>query len=935
MLIRRIRYWLENRRRYGELRTEMEEHIAERAGALERDGFSPSDALAEARRRFGNQIQKQEESREIWIARWWADFVDNFRIATRMLLHNKGWIAVAVFSLAVGIGTNVGMLGLALPFLEKVPVRDPDELITFRFGRTGRTTLEELNQILASFFVFEQLQAANRTLTDVFAFSYAARCAWQMTSMGDCPGNGQLIANGRGDVARFQYVSGNYFSALGIGAVRGRTLSTADDSLSAEPVGMVSYRYWQQRFGGDPGVVGLSAILDNEPVTIIGVLPDGVRDLLVPEAGARGAPDIILPLALRRRVLERRGRTAAVREAFKIGVPTPEWLVVMGRRKPGVTVSQVEADLGEVAARAARQDWENFLNSLSQAEREQLEKSRLRPFINKMFPRARVVPASRGVLDIHPGVRDGITFLFTICGIFLFIVCMNVTTLLLARAAVRQTEFGVRAALGAGRGRLIGQLLTESCLIGLVAGVIGLAVGQWPAVVSDMLGPEMPRPPFSLSLSDWRVLTVTFGLSFLVGLVAGVGPAWSVVTVAARPGLRRVVPFGATRSLLTRSMLIAQVALSIALLIVAGLFMKSVQNCEATNVGFNIDNLAVFTVAPGAIGYDSVRVQGIYEQLLDRLSRVAGVKSASFSSGVLLGRDSGVPVLFPKPRDSAAATTSRAIVHPGFFGTMEIPLRFGRTFLESDQRAAPRVAVVNEAFVRNFFSNDNPIGAYVRLDAPQQLQEVEIVGVVGDTKSGRDAERAVAPMLYTSSFQEEIGRATFSVRTAGTAPNLLPQIREAIQSVDASLPIIGLVTYQSVFDLQALDRIVSGRLTRLVGGLALLFAMIGLFSLMSYTVSRRTREIGIRMSLGARRSNVLLSVLRETLSLVVIGVVVGVAFASALSPVVQSQMMGLSPHDPGTIGFVIVLALGVGAAAGYFPARRAAGVEPLIALRDE
>jgi predicted permease len=865
----------------------------------------------------------------------------DLRHGWRILAQNKRWTAIAVLSLAFGIGTNVGLFGLVAPFIEKLPVRNPDELVAFRFGSSGPVTMEALNQVLTSSFVFEQLQAANQTLTDVFAFSFtAARCDWQTTSKGECPGNGNLIANGGGEVARFQYVSGNYFTALGISAVRGRTITPSDDDRSASPVAVVSYDYWQQRFRGDPAVVGMSVILDNEPVTIVGILPEGLRDPLQRQR-LQGVSDILLPLALQQRAWDRRPRAAVIQEAFNAGVPASGWLAIMGRRKAGVTISQVQANLGDVAARAARREWETFYSSLSTKERAEVQTSRLRPFLSRIFPRAQIVPGSRGVLDVDLAIIYNIAFLFTISGIFLFIVCMNVANLLLARAAVRQTEFGVRSALGASRGRLIGQLLTESSLLAVLAGVVSLWVARWPAVVLGMLTAGWPgEKPVSLpSLTDWYGLSVTFCLSLLVGLVSGVGPAWTVWSVARTPALRQVVPFGGSRSLLTRSMLIAQVALSIALLIVAGLFMQSVRNLEDMNLGFNLNNVAVFTIDPAANGYDPVRVQGIYEQVLNRLSRVPGVKSASFSNGLILGPESDVPVSIPKPHDGAAGTsTGRSVVHQDFFRTMEIPLRLGRTFTGEDGKSAPRAAVVNEAFVRTFFSNTNPIGAYLRFGTPPQTQEAEIVGVAGDTKleMRRDIEKPVRPMLYTTSLQEEIGRVTFEVRTVGSPGDVLPSIREAVRAVDPSLPVFGLLTYRFVFEMQVIgDRIIFGQLTRAIGGLALLFAMIGLFGLMSYTVARRTREIGIRISLGAQRRGVLLSVMRETLSLVATGVLVGVAFASALSPLLEAELSGLTPYDPGIIGLVTLLTFAVGAIAGYLPARRAAAVDPMIALRHE
>ena len=857
-------------------------------------------------------------------------FISDLRHSWRNILKNKRWTAVAILGLALGIGANVGMLRTVSPLIVKLPVRNPDELVAFRYAR-GRVTITELNQAQVSTFVFRQLQAANQTLTHVFGFSETVNCSPELTGSA-CPGNGSLVVSGRGDLARFQYVSGNFFTALGIPAARGRTLVSSDDSLSAPPVAVISNEYWRLRFNGDPSIVGSPAIFNDEPVTIVGILPARVRDPLQPQDTIS---DILLPLAAPLRAMNRRSQTDVVQEAFNIGVPAMGWLAVMGRLKPGVTLAQVEANLGGVAARASREEWDAFWARLSPEQRLQVPTSRLKGFLNpRRFFSIRVVPGNHGVLDMHPGIVYNVAFLFTISGIFLFIVCMNITNLLMAQAASRNAEISVRAALGAARSRLMRQFMTQSSLLAVLAGVVSLWVAQWPAFLFPVEPDGRPSPLIDSmpAVTSWPVLIVTLGLSLLVGLVSGIGPAWNALSSSAAPALRRVVPFGGSRSVLTRAMLIAQVALSLSLLIVAGLFMKSVRNAENANLGFDVNHLAIFKVEPKETGRER-----IYEQILERLSRTAGVRAASFSDGILLGMESGTPVLIPKSVEGSIGTgTGAKAVHPDFFKTMQIPLRLGRTFNDGDRRSAKRVAVVSEAFVRKFFPAANPIGQFVRFGSRGEEQDVEIVGVAGDVRPAKNPEGPGFPMLYTSSVQDDIGNATFEVQTAGDPGKAIASIREAVHGVNPTLPVFGLMPYKLVYEWIGVgDRAIFASLTRSMGGLALLFAMIGLFSLMSYTVARRTREIGIRMAIGAQRYVVLLSVIRETLSLVAVGVAVGVGFALALSPLLESELSGLSPHDPATIAFMIALTFVVGAAAGCFPALRAAAVDPMVALRDE
>lgn len=909
-----------------DLAEELESNIALEIEHHLRSGVPPEEARRRTLAKYGSLDSVKEQCKDhraipllVVIEQCWADL----RYASRVLFQNKGWNAVAVLSLAFGIGANAGLFGLFFPFFEKLPVRNPDELVAFRYGR---------EPMLTSYSVFEELRLANRTLSDIFAFSRVENCP----SMVLCPGKGNLIAEGKGEAALFQYVSGNYFTALGISSMRGRTIRVTDDMPSAEPVAVISTRFWEARFQRNPAILGASVLLDNEPLTIVGVLPPDVKNSYGSSSSLRvEVADIFLPLAL-----EARTRARAKRDLLKAGaasfwqqMPNTNWLAVMGRLKPGVTAAQVEANLGEVVSRATRDEWNSFLSRLTPEERAD-------PYLNirRSFGRARIAPGSRGVAEVHPGVRRAMVFLSTVCGILLFIVCMNVTNLLLARAAVRQREIAVRWALGASRRRLLRQLLIESILLALAGGIVSAAVAHWPAILYKLLVPAGMDLPALNFVFDWRVLGFTIALAALTGLAFGIGPALRAVSLDRRAAMHgAVVPFGGSRSRMARALLMAQVGLSIAFLIVAGLFTRAVHNMRSVQLGFNPRNVAVFTIDPAARDYSDARIAGLQAEIADRLSRIPGVRSVTFSDRLLLGSPAPVPVsIRMQEQTTRVDSVSPWAVHHNFFTTMEIPLRIGRLFTGQDHQAAPRVAIVNEAFVRAFSSSPNPIGAQVSFTAkPRRTDLMEIVGVVGDVKTG-SFEAGAQPRLFTPYLQHPAGQTTFEVRTVGEPSQMLPVIRAAVHAVDPTLPVYALFTHSFLTELDMMgDGIIFGSLMRLIAGIALVFAMTGLFSLMSYTVSRRTKEIGIRMTVGAQPRNVLFAVMRETLSLVLVGVVAGCCFAFALTPVLQMQLFGLSPHDPATIAGVIALTFAVSAVAGYWPARRASRVDPMVALRHE
>jgi predicted permease len=921
-----------------DLQDELDFHIAMREDQLR--GAGDRTPKTTARKQFGNTTRLREDCREVWtfqfFERWWTDL----RYAVKGLNQNKAWTGVAVISLGVGIGINTGVLRITLNAHPELPVKNPEELVAFHFGSQKAGPKEGFWR-LTSIAEFKALQSANQTLTDLFAFSNKLP-------------DGNIIVSGQGETVDYQYVTGNYFKALGITPALGRGILPDDDRPAAAPVGVISYSYWSRRFHRDPSVPGTQVVMNRQgniglwrslgqPVTIIGVLPDGLID---PSGLSPDMPDIQLPIALvppppdstipgnpADQTLDPRADTPVVYQqpSFWLKMPNFDFLSVMGRRKADVSLAQIQANFSERAGQAQKAEWDAFLSRLTPEERSD-------PYLNgnrRNWAHAYIVPGNRGVADPDPKVRRDLIFITTVAGIALLMVCMNLANHLLARAASRQQELAVRAALGASRARLLRQLLTETAVLSVFAAIVAIPVSYWPSLaLSAWLAPGEPVP--QLHAMDWRILGLNFGLALIAGWVATAGPAFRTIAMNARGGLQGdMTPFSGAR-LLPRILLITQVAVSIVLLVVAGLFVKAVRNIREVKLGFNPANVAVFTIDPSGNGYNSTRSAEIEAQIVQKLLLTPGVESATLSDRRIdefAAGNRGKTRVITGREDTAV---ERCTVDVGFFTTLQIPLRLGRAFTASDDLAGPPVAVVNEAFVRTFFKTPNPVGEHIRYGGDEKhAHDAQIVGVVGDVKTGQP-EDADKPMLFTPHSQSPFGPRTFEVRTRAEPNELQPAIRSVVRSVDPTLPISGMFSHAFLTESRiAGDQLVLGPILRLVGGLVFAFAMIGVFSLMSYKITQRTKEIGIRMAIGAERRRVLLSVMWETQRLVLYGVFIGIPAALGAATALQLQFFGLSAADPGTMIGIILFTFAVASIAGYVPARRASRVDPMVALRHD
>ena len=850
--------------------------------------------------------------------------ITDLRYAIRMLRKHPAFVLVAVLTIAIGVGANTALFSVVdAVLLKKLPVKDPDQLVLFnaswnteKFGPGGFNGTNRFDpnthMTVGSSFPLQTLTCFRQeqsVLSDVFAFA---------------PVDITMNAGGQAEVVSAQAVSGNYYAALGVPAHVGRTIVDNDDNAGVTPVAVLSHRFWTTRFNGDPSVVGKQVNLNNVAFTIAGVTPESFSGT----SDVGSTQDVTIPIAWEQQVS---GERTNMRGA---GI---WWLRLMGRLKPGVTIEQAQAAFAEPFQASVLEH---------RAARQARATQPLRTLDASDLPRLGAISGSQGEMDSRRGLAAPLRLLLGVVGVVLLIACANVANLLLARASARQKEIAVRLAMGASRGRLIRQLLTESVLLAVAGGALGMLFALWIknglVVVTDWGGPEMSALEPSL---DLRVFGFTLGLSVLTGLVFGLVPALRATRLDLTPTLKDAARGSSAinRSVLSKSLVVAQVSLSILLLLGAGLLVRTLRNLQHVETGFNANNLLLFSIDPSLIGYKDERLAALYEQMFARLEAVPGVQAVTFSRNALLSYSANTSSVYlegelgpdGKLRDS---DTKIHTVRENFLPVMEIPLLLGRNLSPQDDARSQRVAVVNQAFVKAHFPNTNPIGQPFGFESDKPT-EVEIVGVARDAKytSQRDE---IEPTAYQS-WRQSLNRmqiATVEVRTNGDPSAFVPGIREAMGQLDSNLPLTNIRTQIEQADKTlAMERTLA-KLFTLFGLIAQLLAAIGLYGVMAYTVAQRTKEIGIRMALGADRARVLRMILRQGMALTVIGVGIGLAAAYMLTKYLESlteMLFGVEARDPWTFvaigAFLIVVAL----VACLIPARRATRVDPLVALRYE
>lgn len=832
------------------------------------------------------------------------NLLSDLRYALRMLRNSPLFASVAILSLALGIGANTAIFTLLDQILlRQLPVKDPASLVMLY--QRGPHNGSNMGDRMQSYPIYQDWQTKAAPLAEVL-------CRRLIST--------SLSVDNQTERVDAEMVSGNYFAMLGVGAAAGRVLNSAEDDrvYQGHPVVVLSHGYWVNRFNKDPRIVGRKILVNNYPMTVVGVSAEGFAGL-----DPARSPQIRVPILM---------KAALVPEWswLEMSDRRTRWVQVFARLKPGFTAESAEAPL-QVLYRQIREF------EASEPKARNWSKYARDRFLQGTI---HVERADTGYSGLRNNFSKALVVLMCMVGLVLLIACANVANLLIARAFARQKEIAVRLSIGATRGQLVRQLLVESLLLSLLGGAAGVALAI--AMTRGLLAlvPAEGNPLLITPEPDLRILAFTLGLTLLTGLLFGLLPALK----ASRPDLWSTLKdtvgavAGAGGGLYLRKGLVAaQVSLSFLLLFGAGLFVRSLQNLQQTNTGFrDIDNLVTFQVSPALNGYDTPRTVQFYRDLLDRLRAVPGVKSAALASVPLLHGfewDSSLSVEGHQAKDGEDMQGYMNSLSPGYFDTMGIAVLEGRDFELRDIKEEPRVAIVNRRFAEHYFGEKSAVGRHLgRGNAPGTKLDIEIIGVVANTLYEGPKE-GIRRQVFVPNWGK--GGVAFYVRAALGSESVYGAARAAVKGLDAAMPVYEMKTLGDQLDQTLLTERLIALLSAGFGLLATLLAAVGLYGVMAFVVARRTKELGVRIALGAQPGQVLWLVMREVLVLLGLGLAVGVPAAIGLGQYVSAQLYGIKANDPWlALGTVGVLAL-VSLAAGLIPARRASRIDPILALRFE
>ena len=825
------------------------------------------------------------------------------QLAIRGLRRNPLFSIVAILSLALGIGANTAIFTLVDQIvLRKLPVRAPDELVMLY--QQGPHMGSNMGSRMHSYPMCRDFREKAAPLSEVL-------CRRLVSA--------SMSADDETERVEAELVSGNYFSMLGVKPALGRVFNSQEDDqvYQGHPVVVLSYDYWVRRFASDPRVVGKTVRVNDHAMTIVGVSARGFAGLDPAES-----PQIRVPILMK-----------------PIMMPEQAWIHMNDRRVRWVQVFARVAP--GFSAATAQPGLQALFLQLRQYEMTLPAAAKWSDYMRKQFMtgRLRVEPAAMGYSDLRNEFSTPLVVLMGMVGLVLLIACANVANLLIARAFMRQKETAVRLSLGASRGRLARQFLTESLVLSGAGGLAGLGLAALLTHGLLQLAPSGGQPQLISAAPDVRILAFTIGLTFVTALVFGLLPALGATRPQPWTTLKDTVGSiaGARGSLfLRKGLVVGQVALSFLLLFGAGLFARSLQNLQSTPTGVELDNLVTFQVSPSLNGYDDERATQFYGALLDHVRSAPGVKSAGMATVPILHGwewDSSMSVEGHRPVEGEDMQAFMNAVSPDYFETMQIPLLEGRDFTRVDARKDPTVVIVNRKFAEHFFPGGRAVGKHVGFGGgPDTKLNMEIVGIVGDALY-EGPHTSVHRQAFVPNWGRNTG--TFYVRTAASSESAFGQVRRDVKALDAALPVYEMKTVQGQLD----ETLLSDRLTALLsagfGVLATLLAAVGLYGVMAFVVARRRKEIGVRLALGARPGRVVWLVMREVLLLLAIGLAVGVPAGLASARFVSSLLYGIEPRDPWIAGVTVLLLSLVAAAAGLIPARRASRIDPILALRCE
>jgi macrolide transport system ATP-binding/permease protein len=911
---RRLQYWKESARRSETLREEMELHLAEKAEELQANGMTAERAHAEARRQFGNVGLKQEESREIWMTRFLSELGQDIRYGLRTMGANKAFSALAVLSLALGIGANTAIYSLMESILlRSLPVTDPESLVLLNWqspspvnankefvhvvhGIQGRFWPGDKGFINTGIFpyrAFETMRDEKSVFSAVFGYFDGHKCT--------------LAYRGQAMSANREYVSGEYFRGLAVSPAAGRLIESEDDRAGATPVAVISFATSEQRFGSPSNAIGQPILIDNVPFTVVGVAP---REFFGVDPAA--SPDVYLPLQTYLLVDNATAGKMFSDQNFY-------WLEMMGRLRPGVSMAQAQAALAP--------KFHQWVETTATSDGERAK-----------LPVLKLAPGAAGLGSLRREYSKPLYVLLAMVGLILAITCVNLANLLLARASARRREMAVRLSLGAGRWRVVRQLLTECVMLASLGGAIGIVFAIWGTRWLTYLFSN-GREDFTLHAElNWNVLAVTAILSVVCGLLFGLVPAIQSTRADVMPALKDGRG-GGPRRRSQHVLVVAQIAMSFLILVAAGLFVRTLDKLHSVQLGYSRENILLFTLNARQAGHRDPELTTFYGNLRKRFESIPGVSGATLSqSSIISAGFTGPAVKGPMKIGAVAVEGARSMAAgSNFLSTMQIPILNGREIDDRDQAGSKPVAVISASMARTYFENENPVGRFITL--PQEKRELEIIGVSANVRyGGLKNEEQNATTVFVAASQFTPDRVTYALRTApgaGDPLRFVPSVQELVREADSNIPVTNIATQAA-----EIDRTISRELTfaKLCTGfaiLALLTACVGLYGTMSYNVARQTGEMGIRMALGAQRSDMIWMVLRHVLVLAGVGLAISVPVALGATRLVKSLLFGTQPNDPRILALAGLVLLGAAIVAGYGPARRASRIDPLVALRRE
>lgn len=895
--------WFRRQKLENDFDRELRYHLDRRINDLQRSGLTESEARRKASLELGGVMQVQEEVRDVWLARWLRDFAYDLRFSLRSYIRTPSFAITAVLSLMLGIGATTAIYSLVDQILlHALPVRQPDRLVLFNWhGNSLASGFGTSN--LMSYPICRDLDQQKEFFEGVFC---RALTSVNLSAGGDRP-----------EEVEAEVVSGNYFRVLGVSPTLGRVFGYQDDGApNSNPVVVLSYGFWQKQMAGAPDVVGRKVLVNQHPMTVIGVAAPSFHGI---DVGT--VPSLWIPASMSSQVypgfndyLDRR----------------TVWMQVLGRLKQGVTVQQ---------ARVGLQPWFKAM----------LHEDTRRPGFPVITPQVRkeyfqsalaVTPAPLGHSPLRRVLLEPLWVLFCVTAVLLGLACLNVSGLFLARGSARDREISTRLALGASRGRLGRQLLADSLLIALTGGLLGTAMA--PLAVRTLLA-FLPKSPAATALHsglDLRLLLFALLASVTAGVVSGFAPAWQAGRRSLVSSLRDRVGTAASSVRLRKIIVAAQIALTLILVVGAALFIRTLDALMTKGPGFTTTSMVSFGLDPLRNGYSKVQANRLMRQLDQSIRSSPITESSALASFPLLtGGSRNDPMTI---RGRERIITDRNVdlnsVTPPFFKTLGIKMLMGRNFDEHDSRplgeSDVRSVIVNEAFVKRYLQGQNPLGVFVcQGSGPDAKPDIPIVGVVSDfayRDLRRGSEQAFFPFLEDGSSS-----GTFYVKVRGTPEQALRILRNIVHQADPALPMTAFTTLNEQVDQSLSTEHLLATLSGSFGALALLLSLVGLYGVMAFVVTQRTREIGIRMALGAKRLSTIWLVLRDASLMILAGIAIGLPFVWALGRLIASQLFDIKPSDPETLGAAILILSLAALGAAFIPARRAAGVNPADALRIE